>query len=78
MKNVVVKQEEGAEIATEIIAGAIVELSAAMKRINEGRLTRKALVVLLAHSTGLGHNTIQTVLVGLESLEQNYVKAAAR
>jgi len=74
MKKVHVKQVPEAEVPVEILASSIVQVAAGMKRINESRLTRKALVVLLVHDTGLGHGAVSTVLDSLDSLEATYLK----
>lgn len=74
MKKVSVKQNPEAPISVEILASSIVQIGQGMKRVNETRLTRGALVTLLQHDTGLGRGTVETVLGSLESLEETYLK----
>lgn len=59
---------------TEVIAESILEISKGMKQIRAGRLSEKALTVLLCHSTGFGAGTVRTVLQALEDLEAQYIK----
>lgn len=62
------------EIATEVLAQSIVEIAAAMKRMNETRLTRHAIVTLIAARSGLGHGKIEVVLNNLDELESYWLK----
>lgn len=74
-KTKIIQDEDGEPIGVEIIAAAIVELSAGMKRIESSRLTRRAIVTLLHDSTrGLTRNDIETVLNALDGLERTYLK----
>ena len=56
------------------IADAVVEVSAAIKNLKNGKLNSKAILVLLAHSTGLPQRDIKKVLDGLDTLAKTYVK----
>lgn len=69
-----VKQPEGEEIGAEILATGIIDIAAAMKRINATRLSRKALVILLAHETKLPQYQVERVLDALDDLERLYCK----
>lgn len=69
-----VMQQPGNEIPAEILAKSIVEISEGMKRINETRLTRKALVALIHDNSKIAKSTIEIVLNNLESLEHNYLR----
>lgn len=69
MKKVIVQQNPEKEIPTELMAESIVQISRGMKTLLAGRLNRKAIVILLHHSSGLYMNQIEKVLDALESLE---------
>ena len=59
---------------TEIIAASIIEIAASLKKLNSTRLTRKAILVLVSHDTGIGQGTINTVLDSLAALEATFLK----
>lgn len=75
-----VKQPEppAEPIATEIIATSIVEISAAMKKIRDGRLTDGAIVLLIQDACGgksrISRETVKEVLDAIENLEAMYTK----
>lgn len=85
-KSLLVKQVEGAEVAAEIIAQAVVDLSAGVKRLLAGKLNEEALIILIQnaaprskkHRYGTGtpypQKVIRNVLQGLASLEKQYLK----
>lgn len=66
------------EVPVEVFAQAIVDIAAAMRRIEGGRLNRAGLVVLLHDRTKVPRRDINYVLNGLLSLERTYVKASAQ
>lgn len=74
MTDVTVKQDPDKPVTTEILAQAIVDIAAAMKRIDQGRLTRRALTVLLKDQTGVPMGTIDAIFNALASLERTYLK----
>lgn len=74
-KKVVVKQDAEKPVEVEVLAQAIVDIANAGKRLAASRLNRKAVIVLLAHDTGLGQGTVRTVLEGIESLQSTYLKS---
>lgn len=61
-------------IAPQVIADAIVEMSKAMRSLNESRLKREAIVTLIAHNSKIGKKTIEMILNNLEQLEQRWLK----
>lgn len=73
-----VKQPEGEEIGAVVLATAIVEIAAGMKRINATRLSRKALLVLLSHETKLPQYQVDDVLNALGDLEKLYCKTVEK
>lgn len=74
-KKVIVKHDAEKPVEVEVLAQAIVDIAAAGKRLAASRLNRKAVIVLLAHDTGLGQGTVRTVLEGIESLQATYLKS---
>lgn len=70
--DVKVKQDEQSPIEVEVLAQAIVSISTSMKRLLKSGMNRKAIVVLIAHDTKLGHGQIENVLGSLERLAQTY------
>lgn len=74
-RKVTVTQDAERPVPPEVLAQAIVELSAAAKRLAASRLNRKAVIVLLAHDTGLPMKTISLVLDSIGHLEATYLKS---
>lgn len=58
----------------EIIAEDIARIAEGVQKIRAGRLNDRALVTLLAASTGLGHGTLKLVLDALETLDKTFLK----
>ncbi len=81
MKEVTVKQRENAPpIPTEVIADEIRAISQGIKKLRDGRLSERALIVLITHATPtvgyakVSGKTVKAVLEGMESLERVYLK----
>lgn len=72
-KVVTVVQDAEKPVDKAVLAKAIVDLSAAAKRLAAGGLNRKAVVVLLSHDTGVGQGVIKAVLESMEHLQQTYL-----
>lgn len=68
------KLAEDLEVTVEELERAIIEISAAMKRLDSMRLQRKAIVVLIASNSGLSKGTISIVLNNLDDLERVWLK----
>lgn len=62
------------EVPVAIIATAIVEIAAAMKVLNETRLSRRAIVTLIHEQSTLPRRHIEIVLNNLDSLEETWLK----
>lgn len=74
-KDIILKHNPEKPIPTEIIADNIVHISQAMKKIDEGRLSRRAIILLIkdqAPSCAIG--AIEEVLRALRDLERIYVR----
>lgn len=61
-------------VPAEVMEQAIVEIGKAMKRINETRLTRRAIVVLIHHHSKVALGTVELVLNNLDALEDTWLK----
>jgi len=70
----IIQKPETEEIPAEIIAQSIVEIAKAMKKMDETRLTRKAIVTLISKQSGIGAGDINVILNNLESLEEIWLK----
>lgn len=77
---VIVKQPEppAEPIAAEVLASAIVEIAAGMKKLDDSRLKRDAIVTLIARTSGLPRQHIEVVMNNLEQLEATWLKPAPR
>jgi len=73
---ITVKLNEQNPEPQEIIAESIIEISAAMKKINASRLKRRVIVTLIQAESGLGKGAIELVLNNLDSLESIWLKPA--
>jgi hypothetical protein len=67
-------QSEEKPIAVEILAEEILKISQAMKKINESRLHRKAIIALIHDQSKLGKSHIAIVLNNLDGLERDWLK----
>jgi len=74
LKKLSVVKDPEAPVAVEVIEQAIVDIAEGMRRINNTRLTRRALVYLIHMHSKVGIGTIELVLNNLDSLEQNFLK----
>lgn len=62
------------ELATEVIAASLAEISAAITRIRSGRLNEKALLLLISHASGVPQREVRAVLDGIEGMRTYYLK----
>jgi hypothetical protein len=69
---VVVKNDELDPVKPEILATAIVSISAGMRRLTKSGLNRKAIVVLIQDVTKLPKHDITRVLDSLDDLARMY------
>lgn len=81
----IVKQVEGAEVTTEVLAESIVAISQGIKRLRAGKLNDKALNILIQQAaptqppggSRIPISLIKDVLDGLSSLEAAYIRKPA-
>lgn len=81
---VTVKQTPDAEIPTEVLANSIVAISEGIRKIRSGRLTDRALFLLIRDAAptygakyrtqSVGLSEIKAVIEGMESLEKTFLK----
>ena len=69
-----VTQEPENEQPVAVIATAILEISAAMKKIQSSRLKREAIVALIHDRSKINKGVIELVLNNLDQLEETYLK----
>ena len=73
MRKVKIEQPEGdAPIPQPVLAQAIVDISAAAKKLAASGLNRRAIVLLVAHTSGTSQTAVKAVLDSLESLTRDY------
>lgn len=60
-------------VPVEIIAESIVKIGKAMDSIRLSGINRRAIIVLLADSSGVSRTQIKSVLDSLESLREDYL-----
>jgi hypothetical protein len=66
--------ENPSEVPVKVIAESIVDIAGAMRRINETRLTREAIVALIHDRSRVQKGIIHLVLNNLDQLEENWLK----
>lgn len=73
-KKIQTEEEKKHAELVEDIAVNIAQLSRQVSAILNGRIKTKAIVVLLAHSTGMSQRQVTEVLTALQNLEKDYLK----
>jgi hypothetical protein len=66
-------EQKAARELTEQIAGNIASLAKAVSSLLRGPLKKRALVILLANSSGIGIGNVEKVLTALEDLEKDWL-----
>jgi hypothetical protein len=62
------------EVAVDLLATEIVKVSKAADELLRSRLTDKALLILLSHSSGVSQKTCKEVLLAAASLAKDYTR----
>jgi hypothetical protein len=62
----------------EVLAQAIVDIAAGLKKLNASRLKSNAVVLLVHEASGVGKPAVRAVLDALATLEQTYLKPKDR
>lgn len=68
------QQPDVPEVPVEITAQSIEAIAAGMKKLNNTRLTRRALVILIAEQSHVNRGDILKVLDSLDTLEKTWLK----
>lgn len=68
------EEEKKAEETVAVIAESIDSLAKNVRAAMGGRLNKKALVILLAHSTHLPRVDVEKVLEAISGLDKTYLK----
>ena len=71
----IVQSETEDHVPFEVLASSVAKISDGFERIEKSGLTRRALLVLLADSTGVNKTQINRVLNGLRCLKAEYLTA---
>lgn len=80
MAKVAVKQIPEKEIPTEVLADSIVAISQGVRKLRSGRLTDRALLLLIQDAAPsiqhkpISQREIKAVLEGIDSLERTFLK----
>lgn len=75
-QKVVIEQEPERPIEHKVLAQAIIDISRAARSLSEkSGLNRKAIVLLVSKSAAQSQGVVSDVLLALEQLERDYVKA---
>lgn len=64
-------------VPAEVIAQAIVDVARGMEKVNQSRLSREALVTLIAARSRVSRANIELVLNNLDALERIWLKPKA-
>lgn len=72
MSEVIVKQEEGLEVAAEVLATAITKIADGLEGWRKAGMKRSALVLLLVQSTKICKRDVEAVLDGISRLQNEY------
>lgn len=67
-------QDEAKPVEVSVLAKAITDISAAAKRLSQSGLNRKAVIVLIAHDSGLGQGVVRAVLDSITDLQRTYLE----
>ncbi len=74
MKTKISLKQPEPPIAAELLAQSIVEIAEGMRRVNASRLSRSALVTLIADRSRVARRQIEAVLNNLDELERIWLK----
>lgn len=80
MKKPIVKQTPEKEVPVEVLAESIVAISQGIRKLRSGRLTDRALLLLIQDAAPsishkpISQREIKAVLEGIDSLERMYIK----
>lgn len=72
---VLVTQDSEDVVEKTVLAKAILDMSAAMKKLSASSLNRRAIVCLVHDACNVGKPDIRAVLDSLESLQKDYLHA---
>lgn len=73
-KKTEIKMELVPEDTVELMSTQIREISISMKKLREGKLNEKALLLLVANASGQAQWIVKAVMNGMESLEKQFLK----
>lgn len=83
-KTIIVKQDSKAEVATEVLAAAIVAMAEGVKKLRAGPIKDRTLCLLIADASpsygkgSVNMREVKAVLDGIEALERTHLKSKKR
>lgn len=75
VNQVILKKDEKAPEPMEVIAASIIEVANGFKRLNECRLNKRVIILLIKDLTGLPMSDIEKVLNAAQQLEKQFIKS---
>lgn len=69
-----VQQLQEQQTPDETIADAVKNVSEGTKKLLNGRLNKRALLLLLSHASGVSQRQVESVLDAMAGLEKRYLK----
>ncbi len=72
-KKIVVTKDMGDPIDAPVLERAIVDIAIGMRKALTGRLTRKAIIVLIAYHSKIAMRDIEIVINNLEDLDNTWL-----
>lgn len=72
--NVIQPEDKSKKIPVDILAESIVEISNAVKKMRNGGLTDRAIILLIHDSSSVGKPAIKAVLDSMETLSEKYIR----
>lgn len=72
--NLKVTQDPEKPVAPEVIATSIRDIAEGTRRLMASELNERAVLILLAHSSGIRQSDIQRVLNAMQALDKTYLR----
>lgn len=71
---ITIKQDEKNPEPMELIAASIIEIASAVRKLHNGKLKQRVILLLIKDMTSIPLGTIEVVLNAIEKLEKTYLK----
>lgn len=73
-KTVTIEEDLEQPVERKVLAQSIVDISTAFKKLQASGLNRKAIITLVAKSSGQGTGVVDDILYSLENLAKEYTR----